>query len=36
MAVYNSVQQLIGATPLLELTHIEKTEKLEAKLLAKL
>ena len=36
MAVYTSVQQLIGGTPLLELTHIEKGEKLEAKLLAKL
>ena len=36
MAIYTSVQQLIGKTPLLELTHIEKSEKLEAKLLAKL
>ena len=34
--IYTSVQQLIGKTPLLELTHIEKNEKLEATLLAKL
>ena len=34
--IYTSADQLIGKTPLLELTHIEKTEKLEAKLLAKL
>lgn len=34
--IYTSADQLIGNTPLLELTHIEKAEKLEAKLLAKL
>ena len=34
--IYTSADQLIGKTPLLELTHIEKKEGLEAKLLAKL
>lgn len=34
--IYTSADQLIGHTPLLELTHIEATEGLEAKLLAKL
>ena len=34
--IYTSADQLIGKTPLLELSHIEKTEKLEGKLLAKL
>ena len=34
--IYTSVDQLIGKTPLLELTHIEKEESLEAKVLAKL
>ena len=34
--IYTSTDQLIGGTPLLELSHIEKAEKLEAKLLAKL
>ncbi|MBQ6569300.1 MAG: cysteine synthase A [Clostridia bacterium] len=34
--IYTSADQLIGGTPLLELTHIEKEEKLEAKILAKL
>ena len=34
--IYTSVEQLIGKTPLLELTHIEKEEKLETRLLAKL
>ena len=34
--IYTSADQLIGRTPLLELVHIEKEEKLEAKLLAKL
>ncbi len=34
--IYTSADQLIGHTPLLELTHIEKEEGLEAKLLAKL
>ena len=35
-AIYTSADQLIGKTPLLELTHIEKTEGLEATILAKL
>jgi cysteine synthase A len=34
--IYTSADQLIGGTPLLELTHIEKSLGLEAKLLAKL
>ena len=34
--IYTSADQLIGHTPLLELTHIEAAEGLEAKLLAKL
>ena len=34
--IYTSADQLIGKTPLLELTNIEKEEKLEATLLAKL
>ena len=34
--VYTSADQLIGKTPLLELTHIEKEENLPAKVLAKL
>ena len=34
--VYTSVEQLIGGTPLLELTHIEEKFGLEARLLAKL
>ena len=34
--IYTSADQLIGHTPLLELTHIENAEKLEAKILAKL
>ena len=34
--IYTSADQLIGKTPLLELTHIEKEEKLEATILAKL
>ena len=34
--IYTSADQLIGGTPLLELSHIEKAEKLESKLLAKL
>lgn len=33
--IYTSVEQLIGNTPLLELTHIEKAYGLEARLLAK-
>ena len=35
-AIYTSADQLIGATPLLELTRIEKEEGLRARLLAKL
>ena len=35
-AVYTSADQLIGHTPLLELTHIEKAHGLKAKILAKL
>ena len=34
--IYTSADQLIGKTPLLELSHIEKDEGLEATLLAKL
>ncbi len=34
--IYTSADQLIGKTPLLELTHLEKTLGLEAKLVAKL
>ena len=34
--IYTSVEELIGGTPLLELTHIEKQYHLKAKLLAKL
>lgn len=34
--IYTSADQLIGKTPLLELTHIEKTLGLKAKILAKL
>ena len=34
--IYTSADQLIGKTPLLELTHIEKNEGLEATVLAKL
>ncbi len=34
--IYTSVDQLIGKTPLLELTHLEKEYGLKAKLLAKL
>ncbi|MCF0142836.1 MAG: cysteine synthase A [Parasporobacterium sp.] len=35
-AIYTSFDQLIGNTPLLELTNIEKEEKLEAKVIVKL
>ena len=35
-AIYTSADQLIGKTPLLELTHIEQEYKLNAKLIAKL
>ena len=34
--IYTSADQLIGKTPLLELTHIEKAKGLKAKVLAKL
>ncbi|MBQ8356259.1 MAG: cysteine synthase A [Clostridia bacterium] len=34
--IYTSADQLIGRTPLLELTHIEKAQGLKAKILAKL
>ena len=34
--IYTSADQLIGKTPLLELTQIEKSEGLNAKILAKL
>ena len=36
MTVYTSVEQLIGRTPLLELTHIERAHGLKARLIAKL
>jgi len=36
MRVYTSADQLIGGTPLLELTRVERLEGLEARLLAKL
>ncbi|MGL4791788.1 MAG: pyridoxal-phosphate dependent enzyme, partial [Anaerotignaceae bacterium] len=34
--IYTSAEQLVGKTPLLELTQIEKEYELEAKILAKL
>ena len=34
--IYTSADQLIGKTPLLELTHVEEKEQLSAKILAKL
>jgi len=34
--IYTSADQLIGRTPLLELTHIESAEGLQAKILGKL
>ncbi len=34
--IYTSADQLVGGTPMLELTHIEKEYSLEAKILAKL
>ena len=34
--IYTSAEQLVGKTPLLELTHIEEEFHLEAKVLAKL
>ncbi|MDE6273486.1 MAG: cysteine synthase A [Clostridiales bacterium] len=36
MAVYHSIAELIGNTPLLELTHYEKINNLQAKIYAKL
>ena len=36
MKIYNSADQLIGRTPLLELTHVEKDLGLKAKIFAKL
>lgn len=36
MKVYKNVTELVGKTPLLELTHIEAEDKLEATVLAKL
>ena len=36
MKVYQSVSELVGRTPLLQLTHIEKSESLTATILAKL
>ncbi len=36
MSIYTSADQLIGKTPLLELTHIEKEYGLKAKIVAKL
>lgn len=36
MPIYHSVSELVGRTPLLELTRWEKTEALEARILAKL
>ena len=35
-AIYTSADQLVGHTPLLELTHLEKAHDLKAKLVAKL
>ena len=34
--IYSSADMLIGKTPLLELTHIEKEYNLKAKIIAKL
>ena len=34
--IYTSVEQLVGGTPLLELTHMEEKEGLQARVLAKL
>ena len=34
--IYKSMEELIGKTPLLELTHIEKAEGLKARVLAKM
>lgn len=35
-SIYKSADELIGNTPLLELSHIEKEENLNAKIIAKL
>ena len=34
--IYTSAEQLIGKTPLMELTHLEEKYQLKAKVLAKL
>lgn len=34
--IYKSIQELVGCTPLLELTHIEKEYNLAAQILVKL
>ena len=34
--IYHSLTELIGRTPLLEISHIEKKEQLKARVLAKL
>ncbi len=34
--IYTSADQLIGKTPLLELTHLEQAEGLQARVLGKL
>ena len=36
MKIYTSADQMIGKTPILELSHIEKEEKLDARILGKL
>ncbi len=36
MAIYKSLTELVGKTPILELTHIEEAEGLKATVLAKL
>ena len=36
MAIKKSITELVGNTPLLELTHIEAEENIQATLLAKL
>ncbi|MDD6208877.1 MAG: cysteine synthase A [Clostridiales bacterium] len=36
MAIYQNVSELVGRTPLLELSHLEKEENLDAAILAKL
>ena len=34
--IYTSADQMIGRTPLLELSHIEKEDQINARILAKL